>query len=63
MFTSISIFIKVPLIDSSSSDGITPTEMTGKVEFDSVNFNYPSRPSIKVKNDNDQYSNTMIIDQ
>lgn len=49
MLTSTFIHIKVPSIDSSSGDGIWPTEMTGNVTFHSVNFNYPSRPSIEVK--------------
>ncbi|WVQ86009.1 hypothetical protein IAT38_008177 [Cryptococcus sp. DSM 104549] len=39
---------RVPLIDSSSSEGLTPAEVHGKISFEGVKFHYPSRPGVTV---------------
>ncbi|ORX81763.1 leptomycin B resistance protein pmd1 [Basidiobolus meristosporus CBS 931.73] len=39
---------RVSPIDSSSSEGVKPTECQGTIEFRQVSFCYPSRPDIKV---------------
>ncbi|XP_023544154.1 ABC transporter B family member 9 isoform X1 [Cucurbita pepo subsp. pepo] len=40
-----------PNIDSSSSEGVTLTSVTGIIEFDHVSFKYPTRPDIQIFRD------------
>ncbi|KAK7008941.1 multidrug resistance protein 1 [Biomphalaria glabrata] len=35
-------------IDSSSTDGVQPETLTGRIQFKNVHFNYPSRPNVKI---------------
>lgn len=39
---------RVPVIDSSSSAGISPAQIEGTLQFNAVDFIYPSRPSVQV---------------
>lgn len=39
----------MPLIDSFSEDGFHNETMNGNISFNSVHFNYPDRPDVKVK--------------
>jgi ABC-type bacteriocin/lantibiotic exporter with double-glycine peptidase domain len=41
-------FIKEPLINSESTDGVKPQKLDGKIEFKKVYFNYPSRQDVGV---------------
>ncbi|KAG9407971.1 ABC transporter B member 10 [Aphanomyces cochlioides] len=43
-----SILDRAPPVDSSSNDGVEPTSVTGRIEFNDVSFNYLSRPDVKV---------------
>ncbi|CAK4609916.1 unnamed protein product, partial [Aphanomyces euteiches] len=43
-----SILDRRPPVDSSSSDGLKPVNVSGRIEFNDVFFNYPSRPNVKV---------------
>ncbi|RHZ12418.1 hypothetical protein DYB26_008012 [Aphanomyces astaci] len=43
-----SIVDRKSAVDSSSTDGVVPTNVTGRIEFKDVSFNYPSRPDVKV---------------
>lgn len=45
---SLEIMNRKPNIDSMSNDGIIPEKMTGNIEFKNVEFEYPSRPGIRV---------------
>ncbi|KAF8506439.1 P-loop containing nucleoside triphosphate hydrolase protein [Gautieria morchelliformis] len=42
---------RVPPIDSASDVGLKPSEVVGRIEFDHVKFNYPSRPSVPIVKD------------
>ncbi len=42
------IIDRVPSIDSLSSSGEQPKELTGNIEFENVNFKYPARPEAKI---------------
>lgn len=42
---------RVPSIDSASPEGLKPTEVIGRVEFDHVKFNYPSRLDVPILKD------------
>ncbi|KAF8503872.1 P-loop containing nucleoside triphosphate hydrolase protein [Gautieria morchelliformis] len=42
---------RIPSIDSASPDGLKPENVSGLIEFDHVQFNYPSRPSVPVIKD------------
>ena len=37
-----------PVIDSSSSDGLVPEQVTGELTFSKVTFTYPARPEVEV---------------
>src|SRR5260370_13495702 len=37
-----------PPIDSASSDGLKPTNVTGRITVENVSFHYPSRPEIPI---------------
>ena len=39
---------RVPPIDSASEDGLKPSQVTGDIIFENVEFNYPSRPDVRV---------------
>ena len=39
-------FLKKPKIDSQSTKGEKPEQLIGEIEFDGIEFNYPSRPEI-----------------
>jgi ATP-binding cassette subfamily B (MDR/TAP) protein 1 len=39
---------RVPLIDSDSSEGLKPSDITGRITFKGVSFRYPSRPDVPV---------------
>ncbi|KAH9121093.1 hypothetical protein AeMF1_007042, partial [Aphanomyces euteiches] len=43
-----SIVDRKPLIDSTSEEGIKLDRVSGRIEFNDVFFNYPSRPDVKV---------------
>ncbi|CAK4071335.1 unnamed protein product [Aphanomyces euteiches] len=43
-----SIVDRQPPVDSSSTDGLKPESVTGRIEFNDVFFHYPSRPDVKV---------------
>ncbi|XP_077431414.1 ATP-dependent translocase ABCB1-like [Vanacampus margaritifer] len=45
-----SIIDSKPTIDSYSERGFKPDSVIGNVEFKDINFNYPSRPEVKVLN-------------
>jgi ATP-binding cassette, subfamily B (MDR/TAP), member 1 len=38
-------------IDSSSDDGMTLENVTGSIDFNNVNFKYPSRPDVQIFSD------------
>ena len=40
---------RIPEIDIFSTSGDAPNVNNGKIEFRSVDFNYPSRPDVQVK--------------
>ncbi|XP_055885819.1 ATP-dependent translocase ABCB1-like [Biomphalaria glabrata] len=42
------IIDKKSTIDSSSTDGVQPETLTGRIQFKNVHFNYPSRPNVKI---------------
>ncbi|ELU04466.1 hypothetical protein CAPTEDRAFT_135774, partial [Capitella teleta] len=42
------LFDRVPLIDSSSPEGESPSDVAGCVTFKDVKFNYPTRPDVPV---------------
>lgn len=46
--TIFSVIDRVPPIDSSSSVGLRPNKVEGRISFDKVHFNYPSRPEVKI---------------
>ncbi|ORX80635.1 multidrug resistance protein MDR [Basidiobolus meristosporus CBS 931.73] len=47
-----SVIHRVPIIDSSSEDGVQPdTKTKGTISVQGVSFHYPSRPNITVLND------------
>ncbi len=37
-----------PAIDSASEDGLRPSQVTGEITFESVEFNYPARPDVPI---------------
>ena len=37
-----------PDIDSSSEDGVKPTQISGNIDFREVTFRYPTRPDVPV---------------
>ncbi|WVQ70592.1 hypothetical protein IAR50_000111 [Cryptococcus sp. DSM 104548] len=39
---------RVPPIDSSSPDGLTPQTVHGEISFEGVKFHYPSRPGVPI---------------
>jgi ATP-binding cassette, subfamily B (MDR/TAP), member 1 len=39
---------RVPPIDSASEDGLKPSQVSGEITFENVEFNYPSRPDVRV---------------
>ncbi|KAK2720057.1 hypothetical protein QYM36_004086, partial [Artemia franciscana] len=39
---------RVPAIDSASDEGEEPKEFNGKIKFENIHFNYPSRPDVKI---------------
>ncbi|CAK4153203.1 unnamed protein product [Aphanomyces euteiches] len=43
-----SILDRKPLIDSAADEGLKPSSVSGRIEFNDVFFNYPSRPNVKV---------------
>lgn len=43
---------QVPEIDCFSEEGHKIDRVKGDIEFHSVNFNYPSRPEVKVRHHN-----------
>nr|AEQ19307.1 p-glycoprotein [Brachionus orientalis]AEQ19309.1 p-glycoprotein [Brachionus orientalis] len=49
-FEVFKIIDRKPSIDTSSNEGEKPNDVTGNIEFDNVNFNYPSRPDINILN-------------
>ena len=42
---------RVPDIDSESPDGLQPEKVVGEIEFDHVEFTYPSRPDVPILKD------------
>ncbi|XP_077431417.1 ATP-dependent translocase ABCB1-like isoform X1 [Vanacampus margaritifer] len=42
------IIDNIPSIDSYSESGFKPDSISGNIEFKNINFNYPSRPEVKV---------------
>ncbi|RNA33916.1 Multidrug resistance 1 [Brachionus plicatilis] len=49
-FEVFKIIDRKPTIDTSSEEGNKPVDVTGNIEFNNVNFNYPSRPDINILN-------------
>jgi ATP-binding cassette, subfamily B (MDR/TAP), member 1 len=39
---------RVPPIDSASEDGLKPSQVTGEITLENVEFNYPARPDVQV---------------
>jgi ATP-binding cassette subfamily B (MDR/TAP) protein 1 len=39
---------RVPPIDSASPEGLRPAHVEGKIVLKDVNFDYPSRPDVRV---------------
>ncbi|WVW81061.1 hypothetical protein I302_103052 [Kwoniella bestiolae CBS 10118] len=39
---------RIPLIDSSSTQGLKPDTVHGEITFENVKFHYPSRPNIQI---------------
>ena len=39
---------RVPVIDSSSTEGLKPDKVEGEIVLKNVDFIYPSRPSVQV---------------
>lgn len=48
LFTTID---RIPPIDSASEAGLRPTEIVGKITFESVKFHYPSRTNVPILKD------------
>lgn len=46
-----SVIDRVSKIPANSSEGLTPSSVSGQVEFHNVNFAYPTRPNSKVYKD------------
>lgn len=44
------IIDRKPIIDSESTNGVTPSNLTANIHFKKVEFVYPSRPDIQVLN-------------
>ena len=42
------VIARKSLIDSSSNEGVKPAKFEGKIQFVSVDFNYPSRKDVTV---------------
>lgn len=42
---------RIPDIDSSNSGGLKPKKVEGRITFENVKFNYPSRPNVAVVKD------------
>lgn len=42
---------RVPPIDSASPEGVKLDEVIGRIEFEHVQFNYPSRPNVRIVKD------------
>ena len=43
-----SVIDRIPEIDSSSQSGSKPANFKGNISFEKVEFNYPSRPDVKI---------------
>ncbi|KAF9510493.1 hypothetical protein BS47DRAFT_1373308 [Hydnum rufescens UP504] len=39
---------RIPKIDSASEEGLRPSSVTGRITFNDVRFNYPSRPDVPI---------------
>lgn len=39
---------RVPMIDSSRTDGLKPETVIGRIELEDVKFHYPSRPNVPI---------------
>lgn len=39
---------RVPAIDSASEDGLRPNQVIGEITFENVEFDYPSRPDVRI---------------
>ena len=44
------LFDSKPDIDADNSEGETPKDVQGRLQFESVSFRYPTRPDIQVLN-------------
>ena len=42
---------RVPSIDSASPDGLKPEKCVGEISLEHIDFNYPSRPNVKIVED------------
>ena len=48
MFYVLFVSFQQSLIDPSSEEGLKPEKFLGTVQFNNVNFNYPTRPDVQV---------------
>lgn len=39
---------RVPTIDSASDEGLKPQQVTGEITLENIEFNYPSRPDVRI---------------
>ena len=52
----LNIIDRVPTIDVYSDEGLKPKTVTGRIDVESVDFSYPARPDIQVRDRGGEWS-------